>query len=75
MVFHSDLEGSTYLVPLAAGEMFPPIPSEGLHSEGDVAALPGARKIEGDVVPGPSPDVYAFLRQTIQRNLHRIPIR
>jgi hypothetical protein len=75
MVFHSELEGSTYLVPLAAGEMFPPFPREGLHSERDVAKLPGARKVEGGAVPGPSPDVYAFHRQTIQRNLHRIPIR
>jgi Tol biopolymer transport system component len=75
MVFHSELEGSTYVVPLAAGEMFPPFAREGLHSERDVAALPGARKIEGDAVPGPSPDVYAFHRQTIQRNLYRIPIR
>ena len=75
MVFHSELQGSTNLVPLAAGEMFPPFPREGLHSERDVAALPGARKIDADAVPGPYPDVYAFYRQTIQRNLHRIPIR
>ena len=75
MVFHSDMNGSTYLVPLAPGETFPPIPREGLHSEKDVAALPGARKIEAGAVPGPSPDVYAFQRQTIQRNLYRIPIR
>ena len=75
MIFQSDAADSTYFVPLAAGEMFPPFPREGLHSEKDVAALPGARKTEGGAVPGPSPDVYAFLRQTIQRNLHRIPIR
>jgi serine/threonine protein kinase/Tol biopolymer transport system component len=75
IVFHSELEGSTYLVPLAAGEMFPAFPREGVHTVRDVAALPGARKIEGDAVPGPSADVYAILRQTIQRNLHRIPIR
>jgi Tol biopolymer transport system component len=75
MVFQSDAEGSTYLVPLAAGEMFPRLPREGLHSDAEVAALPGARKIEGAAVPGPSPDVYAIVRQTIQRNLNRIPIR
>ena len=75
MVFHSEIDGSTYLVPLAAGEMFPPFPPEGMQSEQGVAALPGARKIESGAVPGPSPDLYAFYRQTIQRNLHRIPIR
>ena len=75
MVFYAEAERATYLVPLATGEMFPPFPREGLQSEKDVAALPGARKIEEGAVPGPSPDVYAFHRQTIQRNLHRIPIR
>ena len=75
MVFRSDAGDSTFFVPLAAGEMFPPFPREGLYTEQDVTALPGARKFEGGAVPGPSPDVYAFHRQTIQRNLHRIPIR
>jgi eukaryotic-like serine/threonine-protein kinase len=74
MLFYAEAERATYLVPLAAGEMFPPFPREGLHSERDVAALPGARKVEEGTVPGPSPDVYAIVRQTIQRNLHRIPI-
>ena len=27
-----------------------------------------------DAVPGPTPDVYAFTRQIIQRNLYRIPL-
>jgi serine/threonine protein kinase len=75
MVFRSDAGDSTYVVPLAPGEMFPPFPREGLHTEQDVTKLPGARKFEGGAVPGQSPDVYAFHRQTIQRNLHRIPIR
>jgi hypothetical protein len=72
MLVPSDSGDSTYVVPLAAGEMFPP---EGVHSEQEVAKLPAVRKMEGAVVPGPLPDVYAFQRQTIQRNLHRIPIR
>jgi Tol biopolymer transport system component len=72
MVIPSDAGDTTYLVPLAAGEMFLP---EDVHSEQDVAKLPAARKMDGAVVPGPSPDLYAFQRQTIQRNLHRIPIR
>jgi hypothetical protein len=45
------------------------------NSERDVAKLPGARKLESGAVPGLSPDVYAFHRQTIQRSLYRIPIR
>jgi hypothetical protein len=75
MLVPSDAGDATYVVPLAAGEMFPPFPREGVSSEQDVVALPGARKMEGAVMPGPLPDVYAIHRQTIQRNLHRIPIR
>jgi len=55
--------------------MFPKIPEGGFHSDGEIARLPGARRIDGDrVVPGPSPETYAFYRGTTQRNLYRIPI-
>jgi serine/threonine protein kinase len=67
--------GRSYLIPLAPGQALPRIPSGGFHSEQEVARLPGARRIEEmGVVPGPSPDVYAFHRGTTQRNLYRIPI-
>jgi len=68
--------GRSYLIPLAPGQALPRIPSGGFHSEQEVARLPGARRIEEmGVVPGPSPDVYAFHRGTTQRNLYRIPIQ
>jgi len=68
-------QGRSYLVPLAPGQALPRIPAGGFHSEQEVASLPGARRIEEmGVVPGPSPDVYAFSRGTTQRNLYRIPI-
>jgi hypothetical protein len=60
---------------LAPGRVLPAIPAGGFHSDEEIASLPGVRKIEGQqVVVGPSPDVYAFYRGTIQRNLYRIPI-
>jgi hypothetical protein len=68
--------GRSYIVPLPPGEALPRVPVEGFRSEQEVAALPGARRIDADIaVPGPSPDVYAFYRSTTQRNLYRIPIR
>jgi eukaryotic-like serine/threonine-protein kinase len=68
-------EGRTYVVPLPPGQMFPRIPTGGFRSEDEIARLPGARRINASVVvPGPSPDVYAFYRGTSQRNLYRIPI-
>ena len=72
---HSALVAGSYLVPLPAGESLPRIPKGGFRSEEEIAQLPGAHRIEGEgVVLGPSADVYAFYRGTIQRNLYRIPI-
>ena len=71
----SVLLAESYLVPLPAGESLPLIPKGGFHSDEEIGQLPGARRIEAaGVVLGPSPDVYAFYRGTIQRNLYRIPI-
>jgi hypothetical protein len=70
-----DGEDQTYIIPLAPGEVLPRIPAGGFHSEEEEASLPGARRIDAEgVVPGPSPEVYAFYRGTTQRNLYRIPI-
>jgi len=70
-----DGEDQTYIIPLAPGEALPRIPAGGFHSEEEIAQLPGARRINAsEVVPGPSPDVYAFYRGTAQRNLYRIPV-
>jgi DNA-binding winged helix-turn-helix (wHTH) protein/Tol biopolymer transport system component len=67
--------GQTFIVPLSPGDALPRIPPGGFHSEEEIAHLPGVRRIDiSGVVPGPTPDVYAFYRGTIQRNLYRIPI-
>jgi Tol biopolymer transport system component len=69
------LEGRTYIVPLAPGQILPRIPAGGFRSVDEIGLLPGARRIDAQLVaPGPSPDVYAFYRGTVQRNLYRIPI-
>ena len=67
-------DGHSYIVPLPRGETLPRVPEGGFHSEEEVAALPGARKLEAEGAPGPSLNIYAFERHTIQRNLYRIPI-
>ena len=69
------ISGHTYAVPLMPGHMFPPIPAGGFPSEAAIAKLPGARSMDdSDVAPGSTSDVYAYSRQTVQRNLYRIPI-
>lgn len=68
--------GKTYVLPVPPGKMFPDIPAGGFSSEAAIAAVPGVRVIDSaDIAPGASPDVYAFSRKTIHRNLHRVPLR
>jgi serine/threonine protein kinase/Tol biopolymer transport system component len=67
-------DNRTYIVPLPRGKTLPPIPPEGFRSEQEIARLPGAHWIDTPGTPGPSRDVYAFERRTVQRNLYRIPI-
>jgi hypothetical protein len=63
------------MVPVPRGEALPKIPPAGFASAADIAAVPGTRLIDAaDPAPGPRPDVYAFSRETVQRNLYRIPL-
>jgi eukaryotic-like serine/threonine-protein kinase len=70
----SHVVGRTYVIPLSRGQMFPTIPQGGF-SESELPKIPGVRIIDAfDGAPGPTPEVYAFSRTTVQRNLYRIPI-
>ena len=65
-----------YVFPLSPGQMVPESIVNGLPSEQEILKLPGARVIPlGNVVPGPTADIYAFTRQSVQRNLYRIPLQ
>jgi eukaryotic-like serine/threonine-protein kinase len=63
--------GPGFLLPLAPGKMFP-AGSGGLTVE-SMRRIPGARAISSpNVFPGVSGSVYAFEKESIQRNLYRI---
>ena len=56
-------------------DVLPDMSDGGYQSEGDIAAVPGVRIIDAvDIAPGPSLDVYAYSRETAQRNLYRVPV-
>ena len=66
--------GRTYIVPLAHGRMLPTIPASGFRWESELAALPGAKRIDSwDIALGPG-ELMAFSRETLIRNLFRVPI-
>lgn len=67
----------TYVFSLSPGQVLPAslTLAKNYLLEGELEKLPGVRIIPmGKVVPGPTADVYAFTRETVQRNLYRIPV-
>ena len=68
--------GRTYVLPLKNGSVLPAMPSGGFRTEDEIASIPGVEIIpHGDIGPGPTANTYVFTRQTITRNIYRIPLR
>jgi eukaryotic-like serine/threonine-protein kinase len=64
-----------YVFPLAPGQLIPESILHGLPSQQEILKLPGVRVIKlEDVVPGATADIYAYTRESVQRNLYRIPL-
>jgi serine/threonine protein kinase len=71
----SSAAGKTYVIPLLPGHMLPEIPAAGFRTSDDIARLPGTRVIDSaDATPGATSETYAFSRETMQRNLYRVPV-
>jgi len=65
----------TFVLPLTPGRPLPESFTNGLPSEQEIVKLPGVQVIaSADVVPGRTADTYAFTRESVQRNLYRIPV-
>jgi hypothetical protein len=74
LAFLSFLGGaSVFAVPLRPGQALPPLPAKGIRSFEDVAALPGAKPIQG-AFPATDPSVYGYPKAVAQRNIYRVPI-
>jgi hypothetical protein len=71
----NDRRAKAYVVPLSPGQVLPQDFAKNFPSVEELAKLPGVRTVPvADVVPGPTADIYAFTRETVQRNLYRIPV-
>jgi hypothetical protein len=67
--------GKTIALPIRPSQHLPDLPAAGVKSTEEAAALPGVVVIDhGNVSPGRDPSVYAYIKQTAQRNLYRVPI-
>ncbi|HJU73846.1 MAG TPA: hypothetical protein VJ717_08875, partial [Gemmatimonadaceae bacterium] len=73
--FYLNPFGTAYAIRLRPGEALPRLPIAGLKTDAEVAALPGAQRVPQDYAfLGPRPDIYAFTKVSIQRNIYRIPV-
>jgi len=75
-VFSPAIEGGkTLLIPISPGKSLPSLPPNGIQTKADVASIKGAQLLEGFVNPGPTAGLHASLRQSVHRNLYRIPVQ
>jgi len=64
----------TFAIPLRPGQVVPPVPKGGITAQ-SVARLPGAVPFpQSQTYAGDSPSVYAYVRNTSQRNIYRVPL-
>ena len=65
----------TYVFPVAPGKLVPDRIVGGLPPEAEILKMPGVSVIAAShVVAGATEATYAFRRETLQRNLYRIPL-
>ena len=64
----------TLVFPIPPGAGLPPLPAQGLrpHAGEELPAIPKIR--EDWPVPGPDPQIYAFVKSEFVGNLFRIPL-
>ena len=72
---HNQTVRRTFRISLGPGEMFPHLTAAGIRSEADLAGLPIVLSSDERRYPGRDPSAaYAFVRETIQRNIYRVPL-
>lgn len=65
--------GYTLIASVPLGGL-PLLPPDGVRTGGDMERVKGAKVIEGGLIPGPLPGLFAEQREEVHRNLFRIPL-
>jgi serine/threonine protein kinase len=63
--------GMELAIPLGPGGALPAFPESGLTSG---STMTGARVVDSEMIPGPDPSTYAYVKTTVNRNLYRVPL-
>ncbi len=64
--------GKTFVVPVGPVDPFSQLPDSGIQSEADLLKS-GIKTLEGTISPGPDSTRYAFTKQSVHRNIYRVP--
>jgi hypothetical protein len=64
----------TFSIPLAAGQLFPALPRDGVRSSDDLMHIEGLKAIDGAVYFAPRSSAYAFTHNIVHRNLYRVQV-
>jgi eukaryotic-like serine/threonine-protein kinase len=68
-------KGETFVVPLAPGQMLPPLPPYGFRSGADLEKLPGVRRITDEAIAiASTPGTYAYVKTSLSQNIYRIAL-
>src|ERR1700744_4242153 len=73
LLFRERGVGKTILFPVSVNG-FPTLPPEGIKPAARLETLVGAKLVDRLIIPGPNPGQYAYLLQSVHRNLYRIPL-
>jgi len=65
----------TVLLPIPPGKVLPVLPKGGIESAKPESIGKGVRVIDGVAVLGPNAGEYVSLRDSVHRNLYRIPLK
>jgi serine/threonine protein kinase len=70
-----DKNAPAYLVTLPTANGIPKLPANGLTDVTQFAGLTNTRRISvGEISLGRNLDTYAYVKETVQRNLYRVPV-
>ncbi|HXZ29405.1 MAG TPA: protein kinase [Terriglobales bacterium] len=74
LYLHLFNEDKSILLPVPPGKVLPALPKGGIGSVRDVPPGKGILILDEEVSASSVPGVYAFTRQSVHRNLYRIPL-
>jgi len=72
---HLGMRGKTVLAAVEPDGSMPHLPAEGFDPVANAEPSKGLKKVDKIIIPGPNAGQYAWLSESVHRNLYRIPLQ